>query len=114
MDSVTGVIGIPPNPDNQIESTVVQESIQLPRMSCLHRILPFLVCLFALNRASEDYLACCAGSMSCIGLMFIVYKTTALVFLIMLHSGGLASRSQNMLESKFSAKNRVCKLSYNL
>ncbi|OBZ79210.1 Eukaryotic translation initiation factor 3 subunit K [Grifola frondosa] len=28
IDSSTGVISIPPNPDNQIESTVVQENIQ--------------------------------------------------------------------------------------
>jgi len=32
LDASTGVIGIPPNPDNQIESTVVQESIQLPQL----------------------------------------------------------------------------------
>jgi translation initiation factor 3 subunit K len=31
FDASTGVIGIPPNPDNQIESVVVQESIKLPR-----------------------------------------------------------------------------------
>lgn len=32
-DSSTGVIDIPPNPDNQIESTVVQENIDLPQLS---------------------------------------------------------------------------------
>ena len=31
LDASTGIITIPPNPDNQIESTVVQENIQLPR-----------------------------------------------------------------------------------
>ena len=31
LDASTGVVSIPPNPDNQIESTVVQENIQLPR-----------------------------------------------------------------------------------
>jgi translation initiation factor 3 subunit K len=31
-DASTGVISIPSNPDNQIESTVVQESIQLPQL----------------------------------------------------------------------------------
>ena len=31
IDASTGVVSIPPNPDNQIESTVVQENIQLPR-----------------------------------------------------------------------------------
>lgn len=30
-DASTGVITVPPNPDNQITSTVVQENIQLPR-----------------------------------------------------------------------------------
>jgi hypothetical protein len=29
----SGVVEIPPNPDNQIESTIVQENIKLPRMS---------------------------------------------------------------------------------
>jgi hypothetical protein len=29
----SSVVCIPPNPDNQIESTVVQENIKLPRMS---------------------------------------------------------------------------------
>lgn len=38
VDASTGVIAIPPNPDNQIESTVVQENIQLPRM-CLLSLL---------------------------------------------------------------------------
>ncbi|ETW87438.1 hypothetical protein HETIRDRAFT_378399 [Heterobasidion irregulare TC 32-1] len=33
IDSSTGVIDIPPNPDNQIESTVVQENIDLPQLS---------------------------------------------------------------------------------
>jgi len=32
FDSSTGAIGIPPNPDNQIESVVVQESIKLPQL----------------------------------------------------------------------------------
>lgn len=31
FDASASVIGIPPNPDNQIESVVVQESIKLPR-----------------------------------------------------------------------------------
>lgn len=31
LDATTNVVGIPPNPDNQIESTVVQENIKLPR-----------------------------------------------------------------------------------
>ncbi|THH20226.1 hypothetical protein EW146_g1100 [Bondarzewia mesenterica] len=33
LDSSTGVIELPPNPDNQIESTIVQENIKLPQLS---------------------------------------------------------------------------------
>jgi hypothetical protein len=32
FDSSTGVVEVPPNPDNQITSTVVQEDIKLQRM----------------------------------------------------------------------------------
>jgi len=31
IDSAAGVVSIPPNPDNQIEATVVQETVALPR-----------------------------------------------------------------------------------
>jgi len=31
-DSSTGVVEVPPNPDNQITSTIVQEDIKLQRM----------------------------------------------------------------------------------
>lgn len=49
-DASTGVITVPPNPDNQITSTVVQENIQLPRRcssisgphSCSHLEFPVL------------------------------------------------------------------------
>ena len=34
LESSKNVISIPSNPDNQIESTVVQESIKLPRRPC--------------------------------------------------------------------------------
>ncbi|KAI8995551.1 initiation factor 3 [Trametes punicea] len=33
IDASSGVVRIPPNPDNQIESTVVQENIQLPQLT---------------------------------------------------------------------------------
>ncbi|CDO72321.1 hypothetical protein BN946_scf184977.g18 [Trametes cinnabarina] len=33
IDASTGVVSVPPNPDNQIESTVVQENIQLPQLT---------------------------------------------------------------------------------
>jgi translation initiation factor 3 subunit K len=39
VDSATGNIVVPPNPDNQIEATVVQEQIKLPRK--LHRYFCF-------------------------------------------------------------------------
>ena len=39
----SGVVTVPPNPDNQIESTVVQENIQLPRTSSLNRPLHFSI-----------------------------------------------------------------------
>ena len=32
FDSSSGVVEVPPNPDNQIASTVVQEDIKLQRM----------------------------------------------------------------------------------
>ncbi|KAH6917217.1 armadillo-type protein [Coprinopsis sp. MPI-PUGE-AT-0042] len=33
IDSSSGVISVPPNPDNQIEATVVQEQIKLPQLA---------------------------------------------------------------------------------
>ncbi|TFK40991.1 armadillo-type protein [Crucibulum laeve] len=33
VDSSTSVVSVPPNPDNQIESTVVQETIALPQLT---------------------------------------------------------------------------------
>ena len=33
LDEATAVVSIPPNPDHQLETTVVQENIQLPRAS---------------------------------------------------------------------------------
>lgn len=33
VDPSTSIVAIPPNPDNQIEATIVQESIKLPRTS---------------------------------------------------------------------------------
>jgi len=33
IDSTTSVVSIPPNPDNQIEATVVQENIKLPQLT---------------------------------------------------------------------------------
>ncbi|KAF7784462.1 hypothetical protein Agabi119p4_627 [Agaricus bisporus var. burnettii] len=33
IDSTTEVVNIPPNPDNQIEATVIQESIKLPQLA---------------------------------------------------------------------------------
>ncbi len=36
LNADTGVVSVPPNPDNQIESTVVQENIELSRASPHH------------------------------------------------------------------------------
>ncbi|PPQ71751.1 hypothetical protein CVT26_007592 [Gymnopilus dilepis] len=33
VDSSTGVVTVPPNPENQIEATVVQESVKLPQLT---------------------------------------------------------------------------------
>jgi hypothetical protein len=33
IDPAASVVVIPPNPDNQIEATIVQESVKLPRTS---------------------------------------------------------------------------------
>ena len=33
IDTSTSVVAVPPNPDNQIEATIVQESVKLPRTS---------------------------------------------------------------------------------
>ncbi|TDL28679.1 initiation factor 3 [Rickenella mellea] len=33
IDQSTGIISVPPNPDNQVEATVVRENIQLPQLS---------------------------------------------------------------------------------
>jgi translation initiation factor 3 subunit K len=33
LNATSSVVGIPPNPDNQIEATVVQENIDLPQLS---------------------------------------------------------------------------------
>jgi translation initiation factor 3 subunit K len=39
IDPSTSVVAIPPNPDNQIEATIVQESVKLPRTS----IIPYFL-----------------------------------------------------------------------
>ena len=41
MDSSTGVVTVPPNPENQIEATVVQESVKLPREYLITHIYNF-------------------------------------------------------------------------
>lgn len=40
LDASSSVVTIPPNPDNQIEATVVQESISLPRKLSLRLLHP--------------------------------------------------------------------------
>jgi hypothetical protein len=54
LDSASGVVSVPPNQDNQIESTVVRETIQLPRMSSLF-IMSSRVPLILLLRTFQNY-----------------------------------------------------------
>lgn len=42
FDASTGVVEVPPNPDNQIASTVVQEDIKLQRMFRLFLLIAVL------------------------------------------------------------------------
>ena len=60
--SDSGVVTVPPNPDNQIESTVVQENIQLPRTSSHDRPSHFYIANYrhAYHRANKSYCARCA------------------------------------------------------
>ena len=56
IDPSTSVVAIPPNPDNQIEATIVQESVKLPRMS----IIPyFKACSNPGCRARKGYCTFC-------------------------------------------------------
>ena len=56
IDPSTSVVAIPPNPDNQIEATIVQESVKLPRTS----IFPyFRVCWNPSYRARKGYCTLC-------------------------------------------------------
>ena len=62
LDEATGNVAVPPNPDNQIESTVVQENIQLPRTSSHDRPPHFLIadCRLVYHKANKSYRARCA------------------------------------------------------
>lgn len=59
LDSNTGTVTIPPNPDNTVEATVVRESIGLPRMITLSFMLNASNVTF---RISKTDLACSASS----------------------------------------------------
>jgi translation initiation factor 3 subunit K len=54
IDSTTGVVEVPPNPDNQIASTVVQEDIKLQRKFSVLSVVRAL--LTANNRTNKSYL----------------------------------------------------------
>ena len=41
LDTASSVVCIPPNPDNQVEATIVQESVNLPRMPQSLEPVPF-------------------------------------------------------------------------
>jgi hypothetical protein len=53
------VVSIPPNPDNQIESTVVQESIKLPRR--FNFVIQCKLILMFWSRACQGYLTFSPG-----------------------------------------------------
>lgn len=53
IDRSTNVVTLPPNPDNQIEATVVQEAITLPR--ALHLMIYSVQLLRKISRAHENY-----------------------------------------------------------
>ena len=63
----SGVVTVPPNPDNQIESTVVQENIQLPRTSSHDHPPHFLIADYRLahHRANKSYRARRADVATC-------------------------------------------------
>lgn len=63
FDTAKGIITIPPNPDNQIESTVVQESIKLPR-TCLIGLVDASANCDLLIRVGQGYFTCCTSSVS--------------------------------------------------
>ena len=71
VDSATGVIEVPSNPDNTVTSTVVQENIKLPRKHV--RIVAVSYILTAILRAIEDHLPRDAGCMS-----FVAPKTCSI------------------------------------
>src|SRR5882757_8688764 len=56
IDSSTSVVAIPPNPDNQIEATIVQESIKLPRTSVFSY---FKACSNPTCRGRENHCTFC-------------------------------------------------------
>ena len=71
FDSATGVVEVPPNPDNQIASTVVQEDIKLQR-KFLSSLLPHL--LTASNRINKSHITRYLGSVG-----FVNQKGSAMI-----------------------------------
>jgi hypothetical protein len=61
FDTSAGVVEVPPNPDNQIASTVVQEDIKLQRM---FRLLSPATLLTPTYRTNKSHLACHFGSVN--------------------------------------------------
>ena len=56
IDPSTSVVAIPPNPDNQIEATIVQESVKLPRTS----VIPYFeACSNSSYRTRKGYCKFC-------------------------------------------------------
>jgi hypothetical protein len=69
-DSSAGVVEVPPNPDNQIASTVVQEDIKLQRM---FRLVSAIVLLTAAYRTNKNHLTCHSSSVSIPTQKLLVY-----------------------------------------
>lgn len=63
FDSSTGVVSIPPNPDNQIESVVIQEHIKLPREFPFAATFGPSSIYLIICRAQQGHFAYCAGQM---------------------------------------------------
>ena len=83
VDSATGVIEVPSNPDNTVTSTVVQENIKLPRKHAF--IVAVDYTLTTILRTVEDHLPRDAGCMNVVASkacsIHVLPDLAALVFL---------------------------------
>ena len=81
IDPSTSVVAIPPNPDNQIEATIVQESVKLPRTS----IIPYSkACSNPSCRARKNYCTFCRKNITLCSLdnnHMVLFLTAAKCFI---------------------------------